>query len=267
MIARFDASRRSSPGLWIAGVLVLLLGCAALTDSARGQAKPQDSRPVAPTTGPTLTLNAHYNLAAPSAGAQTDAELQERLRRVISEIRFDNIPFSDAIEFLRDQGAANLVVNWRALESVGIDKTAPVTIRLERVTIEQALQHMLKDIGGGNVALGFATSNGAIVVSTEEDLSRDVTTMFYDVHDLMVTSEGQALSGDQAEQKAQSLIKVISGTIASDSWMSAGGTVGSIEMFNGKLIVKQTPQNQEMIQQLLARLREKPTTQPRPLVP
>ena len=41
--------------------------------------------------------------------------------------------------------------------------------------------------------------------------------------------------------------------------------VGSIDVFNSKLIVTTTPKLQQQIDQMLVRLREKPTTQPRPL--
>src|SRR5205823_2546537 len=137
------------------------------------------------------------------------------------------IPLGDAMAFLRQQAGLNLFVNWRAMEAAGIDSNAPITLSLSRVTVEQALDHILNDAGGGTVRLDHTIMKGAVVVSTEEDLSKDVTTVFYDINDLLVGGDGKPIAGELAEKKIDELRKVIQDTIAPDTWRDAGGTVGS----------------------------------------
>jgi hypothetical protein len=172
---------------------------------------------------------------------------------------------ADTMEYLRHESGINLVVQWRALEAAGIDRAAPITLWLKRVTVEQALDHILADAGGGTVRLDHTIARGAVIVSTEEDLSKDVSTVFYDVNDLLVSPDGKPIVGESAQKKIDELKKVIMDTIAPDTWRDAGGTVGAIDVFNNKLIITSTPKLQQQIDQLLTRLREKPTTQPRPL--
>ena len=60
-------------------------------------------------------------------------------------MRFDNIPFADVIDFLRDITGANIFVNWRALEAAGIDRKAPLSSRLNNATFMQVLSQITRD--------------------------------------------------------------------------------------------------------------------------
>ena len=48
---------------------------------------------------------------------------------------------------------------------------------------------------------------------------------------------------------------LIQDMIAPDSWRDAGGTTGAISVFDNRLVVIQTPQNQEKVQAFLKQLR------------
>jgi general secretion pathway protein D len=61
--------------------------------------------------------------------------------------------------------------------------------------------------------------------------------------------------GTRADLVAQ-VIKLITDTVATDSWRENGGSVGSIKELSGQLIVTQTPENQSALQALLDQLRE-----------
>jgi hypothetical protein len=58
------------------------------------------------------------------------------------------------------------------------------------------------------------------------------------------------------EQRAKNFVNVITSTIASDSWQQEGGHVGSISEFDGFLIVRQTADGHEQIEDLLDMLRD-----------
>ena len=89
----------------------------------------------------------------------------------LPELRLDNSALGDVIDFLRDVSGANIFVNWRALENVGIDRTTPVSVRLRDVKFSKALQMILDDVGGGNVKLDYIVDDGVITISTDEDLA------------------------------------------------------------------------------------------------
>src|SRR4029078_5882592 len=104
----------------------------------------------------------------------------------LPEMNFPAVAFTDVVDFLRDVTGANIFVNWKALETAGVDRTAPVTLRLRDVKFSKALTTILDDVGGGTVKLGYTIDQGVITISTEEDLARNVVTEHYDIRDLIV---------------------------------------------------------------------------------
>src|SRR5439155_4614282 len=58
------------------------------------------------------------------------------------------------------------------------------------------------------------------------------------------------------QQLVEDITKLITETVAPDSWRDAGGTIGSVRELSGQLIVTQTPENQRLLQGLLEQLRE-----------
>ena len=56
--------------------------------------------------------------------------------------------------------------------------------------------------------------------------------------------------------KGDEILKLIIDTVAPDTWRDNGGSVGSIRLISGLLVVSQTPSNQKDIQSLLSQLRD-----------
>src|SRR6185503_6157707 len=71
---------------------------------------------------------------------------------------------------------------------------------------------------------------------------------------------GGGQGGEQQQRTRQQLVeditRLITETVAPESWRDAGGTVGSVRELQGQLIVTQTPENQRLLQGLLEQLRE-----------
>ena len=59
-----------------------------------------------------------------------------------------------------------------------------------------------------------------------------------------------------ATELVDDITKLITETVASDSWKDTGGSVGAIQELQGQLIVTQTPENQPPLVNLLEQLRE-----------
>jgi hypothetical protein len=73
---------------------------------------------------------------------------------------------------------ANIFVNWRALESVGVDRNTPITLALANMPLSQVLDQLLTQSaaraarGGKPAKLGYTVDQGVIVISIDEDLKQ-----------------------------------------------------------------------------------------------
>ena len=75
-----------------------------------------------------------------------------------------------SIDFLRDVTKANIFVNWKALEAAGIDKNAPVTLRLNNVSFAKVLDLVLNSVGGADRNLGYTVDQGVISIRWRRDI-------------------------------------------------------------------------------------------------
>jgi len=62
--------------------------------------------------------------------------------------------------------------------------------------------------------------------------------------------------GPTKQEMVDQITKLISETVAPESWREAGGTTGALRELQGQLIVTQTPENQQQLSNLLEKLRE-----------
>ncbi|MGH7213548.1 MAG: hypothetical protein ACREIT_02110 [Tepidisphaeraceae bacterium] len=200
--------------------------------------------------------------------AATPGRTATALDRVMPELKFTGVALTDAIDFLRDTAGANLHVNWRALQSVGITPDTLINIRLRGVSLRKALTLMLAEAGGGTGVspITFTLDGGVIEITTREIADRKMYTRVYPVEDLLMEIPnfegpqmslqssggreggggsagpfGESRSGDDEEgttkqERADQLVELIRDTIYPDMWREAGGPA-SIRYFRGNLIV------------------------------
>jgi hypothetical protein len=180
-----------------------------------------------------------------------DRAVVAQLERKLPEINFDGAGLSDVIDFLRDTSGANVVVEWKWLESAGLDRNTPVTLRVRNVSLAHALDLVLSSAAGGSVPLEYAIDRNVIRISTGDHLESLAEIRAYDVRDIV-----------PGEMPMPQLAKLIEESVAPDSWRSAGGSVGSIHASKNKLIVTQNPMNHLQIKGILRMLREEPQEVP-----
>ncbi len=101
----------------------------------------------------------------PKAPPLIDVQTKALLDKELPEANFDAVALGDVIDFLRDVTNANIFVNWKSLESVGIDKNAPVTLRVRNVSFGKVLDMVLQSAGGSNVKLGYTVDQSVITIS------------------------------------------------------------------------------------------------------
>jgi hypothetical protein len=120
----------------------------------------------------------------------------KKRERAIHEIKFDQAPFAQVIDSLRQRQAINIFVRWKALAEVGVDRQTPVTIdRLTDVSFSAVLEAVLDSVADQPGRLGYTVDKGIVYISTREDLNRKVVTRCYDVKDLLHDSPDFAGAG------------------------------------------------------------------------
>ena len=195
--------------------------------------------------------SAHDTVASKSPATQPsgdeDSASSALLNRTLPELQFDEVALSDVVDFLRDVSGANLFVNWKSLEAAGINKNAPVSVRLRNVKFSKAIEMVLDSVAGGQVRLAYFFDNNVLTIATADEAAKNTVTRVYDVKDLVS-------SGDKA--RTEQLIKAITNSCAPDTWKANGGSVGAISPVDTLLVVVQTEENQRLIKDLLVKTRK-----------
>jgi hypothetical protein len=126
-----------------------------------------------------LTVSPAFSQKAPSLGHVLD--------QVQPDLKFTDVSLSDAIDFLRDTTQGNIVVDWKSLEAVNIDRNTLINVRLRNVTLRKALSVILSEAGSGNV-LTFFVQDNVLQITTQAKADTIMFTQVYDVRDLLVTN-------------------------------------------------------------------------------
>jgi hypothetical protein len=169
---------------------------------------------------------------------------QAQLDRRLPEINFNGNALGDVMDFLRDVSGANIFVNWKSLETVGIGRETPITVRLKGVKFSTVLSVILSDASGGPTKLAYTIDEGVIEIAAIGALP--ITLVTYDV---------TALLGAHPSYRGELTSKIID-AVDHDSWLESGGKSGMIKLDGGKLYVAQTQDNQKAVSKLLHNLQE-----------
>ncbi|MBN1421421.1 MAG: hypothetical protein JXP34_21790 [Planctomycetes bacterium] len=211
------------------------------------------------------------------AAAETseDREIKTKLRMVIPEISFDEQPFSQVLDVLRQLSGINYVLTKDAKDAVD----AGLTVKLEPVrnlTLEQVLNLIMERLGGDG-GFGYRIKNGAILIGPKESL-RDVFYLeFYNVTDIAgdhpsftappisikTTAEDQggmgggvAVLAGMEEEPAGSGVGIEQLQALIDKILQAGDEEqGTAKYQGGKFVVRTTLENHRKIAALLESLR------------
>jgi hypothetical protein len=211
-----------------------------------------------------------------------DIEDPTPLRQVLPLVHLDPMPFGEAVEFLRELSGQNIFVNWAKLSDLSppVEPTTLVNVemRLKDATLGQVIAKLLEALpaaaagGYGPVGMappGFGVRDGIITISTDFDRKADVVGRWYYVDDLLDEplhtglpltpgTEPADAAGLTRLERLDELVRLVTETVDPDSWIDAGGSVGSIRTFGGRLIVHQSPENHQKIEAIFRALRKGP---------
>ncbi len=213
-------------------------------------------------------------------------------------VDFANEPFSEVLGRLADAHRLNIIVNWNDLKRAGVERSVPIDLYLpQQITLKKALTEVLEQAGAGIVRIDYEVAEDTIKIATRDTLDRDTYIAVYDINDLLmeipmyndppvmdlarVTRQGRLQlnertdlpwrygddDDDEPEEdprragRVQKLINLIQETVAPDTWVDRGGSIGTMKEINGQLVVTQNSATQRQIGSLLDKLREQRTIQ------
>jgi hypothetical protein len=107
---------------------------------------------------------------APDDRARAEAQLDQ----VVREVDFKGHELADVMDFMRDVTGASIVVNWRALESIGVKKDTPVTVKGRELKARVVLAKVFDAVGTAKGEPTFEVRDGVVVVSSTDGLRRMV---------------------------------------------------------------------------------------------
>lgn len=112
-----------------------------------------------------------------------DRQIKAKLKMVIPEISFNDQPFGQVLDVLRQLSGINYVLTKDAKDAID----AGLTVKLEPVrnlTLEQVLNLILERLGS-NGGFGYRIKNGAILIGPKESLKETHYLEFYNVTDIV----------------------------------------------------------------------------------
>lgn len=229
-----------------------------------------------------IVLAAVVVLSAPAWAQTSSGQTRSAGKRPVStaallnqrlpEVRFVETPLDQVIEWLAEFTQMNVVVRWETIVDAGVERDAPVSLQVRNLRLSQVLWLIMNEAAGSDLVLAYRASGNLLILSTEEDLGREMITKVYDVSDLLVRPPqtgrpdyqqsnqglgqqsggggGQSIFGQGQQQNTQQqepgqdvqieeLVTLIKNTVEPDSWDTGAGK-GSISVFGSLLIVRNT---------------------------
>ena len=108
------------------------------------------------------------------------------LNQRLPEVQFQETPFEQVIDWLRDFTRLNISVRWQKLADNGIERDKPITIKVRDLRLSQVLGLVMDEAAGSDVRLAYRMTGNLLVISTAEDLDREMIVKTYDISDLLL---------------------------------------------------------------------------------
>lgn len=155
-----------------------------------------------------------------------------------------DVPLRQVLSQLAERHDVEIALDIAGLSNERFTGDEPVTFKLDGVSLRSLLTALMRQVDS---ELFVGVRDGAVHVTTRASWNDTLNNYVSQVHVLAPLMSGP---GEFNEQRLADLIQT---TIAPWSWEDVGG-LGVMEVLPGALIVSQTPDKQEQIEELLSRL-------------
>ncbi|WP_425617650.1 STN domain-containing protein [Anatilimnocola sp. NA78] len=185
-------------------------------------------------------------LSAVSPDSSAADKIEEALAKRHALTLLDT-PLREALDHIAQKSGLAIKLS-KKIEDAGVQPDQPVTIKVQNITLNSALNLMLADLN-----LTTTIQNETLVITTIEDAQspENMITRVYPVKDLL-----------DAGNDYDPLIELITSTLEPDSWQDVGGP-GSISGFenSASLVTSQRRDIHQRIGALLMTLRQAKSVQ------
>lgn len=176
------------------------------------------------------------------------------LNQRIPEVSFSEAPLEQVIGWLGEFTNFNVIVRWENLEEMGIDRDRPISLTVRNLRLTQVLWMILNEAAGTDIRLAYRASGNLLIISTEDDLGREMITRVYDISDLLVVvprfTNAPVLDPGQALQQVAQAAQAGGGGFGG----GGGGGAGGGQLFQGGQQQQQednTQGGEQLIQQII----------------
>lgn len=193
------------------------------------------------------------------------------LDHLVVRLNLINAPLQDAIRSVSRETGVPIRMNTETLAGARVPVDSPVTVQMAGTTLGRALSEILSSVKT-DTKLDFWVDDDSIEISTHDDEETHVVTKVYDVAEILksfaeqgrdfwrspsgfVTESAPAIQpgspGLTLDEAQAALEKLVSDNVATQTWKFNGGSAGELRCAFGRLIVTQTPRNQDAVEALL----------------
>ena len=104
----------------------------------------------------------------------------------IPEVDFEEAELDIVMDWIGGLTPMSVVVRWQILEDAGIERDKQITMQVKNLRLSQVLWMIMQEAGGPDLKLAYRASGELLIISTAEDLGREMVVRVYDVSDLLV---------------------------------------------------------------------------------
>jgi hypothetical protein len=218
----------------------------------------------------------------PHEGASTKGLRLEQALKEITEFDFVEMPLIEAVEFLEEVYEIPILIDEGALDELGLDSSAAVTLQLNGLPLATSLRWLLN-----RFELAYVNDDGILILTSQERAAEESIARVFDVSDLVKADPksevrrlanttvnrqaggggfgGQATRDDGHRHATQDIYETINtvdrladivvSIIEPSSWEDVGTGTGAIKTLNDCLVVANTRTVHENIADFLEKLR------------
>ena len=197
-------------------------------------------------------------------GATAEQEIRAALERQV-QLSFEESSLQTVTDQIEKVYKINIELDVRALNSVGIEPDVPVTRHLHDVSLRSALRLILREL-----ELTYMIQDEVLMITTPEEAEATLKHKFIDVSDLVFRKHMRRpllYTPDDAQPDFNTLIGIITTTVAPESWSEVGGPgfiIGVHVTDRYVLLVSHTEDMLELVEERLEEVRNiKPVAGPK----
>ncbi len=174
--------------------------------------------------------------------SEADRNLAKSILRPPISVDFSNKSLGEVLNSIAGVSGVNLVIDWRALETIGVEPEAPISLSLKKVSLGKVLALVLEQVTDPDIPAGLLIDDGVLMLTSDQVIrDRHAVIRTYNIGEL--------------QERTNELIDIIASQIDPGGWDIHGGDAGSLSPFGELLIVRATPSIHRKVARLLDEMR------------